>query len=789
MKRIATFLALTTYLVAAVACSGVGISVTGEKPQKVYTLTASSGGGGPVTRTSMDGENWDLYWNKGTDHLNVWHAPAGEDTFVKDGIFSSEGEGVAASADFSGVLSGELVPEANYDWLFLYPWNDAVLDPASCVLTLGERTQEQAGPDNNAHMAGPDSPLYATSRAYPGFPTSLTMSNLCAGIRVRLTNSGGSPLDVQTLVLTAPTDRFISGRFSVNLTAGQPVASPVQGESYSQISLNVTGSGTVAPGAQAYFYMTCAPFSVASGESITLNVNGFERVITLTKDAAFQPGHVKTINFDYAPEPEPEPAFVQVTRTLPDFCGDGKYLLVYMSDETHGVALKTNGTYTDAGTATKAVTIADGRIAYDDNLASACKLTIQAHKADPGTDMGPIFDQGGHYTLCLQNGNGLGIWGRTGDSGTTIQFNNNANKGRFSAMIDYRDGGMQIHMANKNGNECYIRYDNNAGKFVIGQLSLLDANSKYRPVQLFRLNDGQPEPPAPDTWMKRLDGNTPLTRLSIPGAHNAATSTATSLGKTQALSVSELWDAGVRAFDLRPAYVDEVLMIKHGIVATGNKFTDMIEILLAKLDANPADFAIVIMRHESEGDSGPTGWGPAMSKYLATIANRIVPYRGDLTVDNLRGRLLVLSRDDYKDGPIGGYVRNIIDKTADLTEQQSAWINGPLYKKQALWCQDYYAPSSKSDKWAEIKDMFDATAAATAPYPLVMNNTSGYIGALIPNYVQNAVNVNGDAATYIATLSGPTGIVMMDFAGVDSYSGSNVSGAKLVDAIINHNGN
>lgn len=291
----------------------------------------------------------------------------------------------------------------------------------------------------------------------------------------------------------------------------------------------------------------------------------------------------------------------------------------------------------------------------------------------------------------------------------------------------------------------------------------------------------------PGAWMKRLDGNTLLTRVSIPGAHDAATSTASSLGKTQALTVAELWDAGVRAFDLRPAYVDEVLMIKHGIISTGNKFTDMMGILLSKLDANPADFAIVIMRHESEGDSGPTGWGPAMSDYLATIASRIVPYRGDLTVDELRGRLLVLSRDDYKNGPIGGYVRNIIDKTADLAEQQSAFINGPLYKKQPMWCQDYYAPSCKSDKWAEIKDMFDATVAASQPYPFVMNNTSGYTGSLIPNYVKNAANVNGDAAEYIATLSGPTGIVMMDFAGVDQYSGSNVNGAKLVNAIIAHN--
>ena len=296
---------------------------------------------------------------------------------------------------------------------------------------------------------------------------------------------------------------------------------------------------------------------------------------------------------------------------------------------------------------------------------------------------------------------------------------------------------------------------------------------------------------APDTWMKRLNGSTLLTRLSIPGAHDAATSTASSLGKCQALSIAELWDAGVRVFDLRPAFVDEELMIYHGIIATGQKYKDIMNFLLQKLDEYPADFVVVIQRHESEGEKeGTTGWGAAMGTYVSSISGSIAAYRSTLTVNDLRGKMLLLSRDNYQGGPIGGYVKNIIDKASSLSDQQAAWINAPVDKQQPLWCQDYYAPSNANDKWAKLEAMFEATRTATVPYPLVMNNTSGYIpGAfgLVPNYVQNAVNVNARAAEYIRAADFPVGIIMMDFAGADTYDGSAVGGATLVDAVIANN--
>ena len=86
-------------------------------------------------------------------------------------------------------------------------------------------------------------------------------------------------------------------------------------------------------------------------------------------------------------------------------------------------------------------------------------------------------------------------------------------------------------------------------------------------------------PAAADNWMERLSDDVYMMQLSIPGTHDAATGegftwgeVADQFGKTQDLTLAQLWAAGVRAFDLRPAVEtnDETgesdLVIYHGIL-------------------------------------------------------------------------------------------------------------------------------------------------------------------------------------------------------------------------------
>lgn len=289
-------------------------------------------------------------------------------------------------------------------------------------------------------------------------------------------------------------------------------------------------------------------------------------------------------------------------------------------------------------------------------------------------------------------------------------------------------------------------------------------------------------------WMTGLADDTPLTSLSIPGAHDAASATITAYRRwtrTQELDIAGLWNCGVRAFDLRPAWVDGDMGLYHDKYSAHVGFKTVMDALILALDRHPGEGAIVIIRHEEEADGNAPEWASEMGTILDGIQPWLASWCPDMTLGDLRGRILVLSRNAYEGGPLGGYLQGWTS-SGDASAQRGARVTAPTGLEHPFWVQDYYHPDGADDKWDEIRDMLDATAATEEPRPLVINHASGYLGKL-PDYRGNARNVNAKTADYIKSLSGPAGIVMMDFAGVERSGGTEVGGKKLVEAVIGNN--
>lgn len=288
-------------------------------------------------------------------------------------------------------------------------------------------------------------------------------------------------------------------------------------------------------------------------------------------------------------------------------------------------------------------------------------------------------------------------------------------------------------------------------------------------------------------WMAGISDATPLAGVSVPGAHDAGTATIRAWPqwtKTQELTVAELWNCGVRAFDLRPAYVNGGMGVYHDKYSAGVSFPEVLTTLLKALDRNPSEFAVMLIRHEVEADDDTPAWSGAMRDILSAHAGRLAGYHAGITVGELRGKILVLSRNRYDGGPFGGYIAGWYSGT-DLTRQQAATIEDGAGKITPLWVQDYYDPEGADDKWKAVRAMLDATAGA-GPGPLVINHTSAYFGNL-PNYRKNANAINAAAAEYIRKNHRPAGIVMMDFAGAETSRGVSVYGAELVRALVENN--
>ena len=311
-----------------------------------------------------------------------------------------------------------------------------------------------------------------------------------------------------------------------------------------------------------------------------------------------------------------------------------------------------------------------------------------------------------------------------------------------------------------------------------------------------------------NNWMGALDDDRYVSQVSLPGTHDAATGDGTSfsLGKTQSLTLQEQWNMGIRVFDLRPGYKKvrqgwfkyvNQLHIYHGIVSTKTSWDEAIDCLTANLAANPDEFAIVIMRFENDSPlyNDRSTWNSLMSSYLNSELPTAckVDFRPDLKVKDVRGKLLILSRDSYADSPItGGFI-------SGWSHSETGSTSGSIWGKNSstatLNIQDYYSVTNTNQKWSSICNFMDwAGSASTQTWTI--NHTSGYTGSTGSNatYCKNAANNNPAAYRYIIDndrIDGNVGIIMMDHAGSrTTKSGSTtytVYGDLLPQAIIDNN--
>lgn len=296
---------------------------------------------------------------------------------------------------------------------------------------------------------------------------------------------------------------------------------------------------------------------------------------------------------------------------------------------------------------------------------------------------------------------------------------------------------------------------------------------------------GQAHVWAGNRWMSFLDDTVLLSTLSIPGAHDAATGDGLciniGLGKTQHLSIAEQWDSGVRAFDLRPALCDTVLHIYHSTLRTKTSFSEAIDVILSKLSANPSEFALVLIRHESEGENEmeKKNWSRFMGTYIQSLGNHAVVFHPHLTLGEVRGKILFLTRNSYY-GTDKGAVVTGWNHSADGTDHARI-ISYASSEAATLHMQDYYAPTSKEKqrcKMQVVSRILDKAQKAEKGV-WTINFLSGYsttwmgtgLFATTSGYKRNAEWLHPLVLDYVSSNKGPCGVVFMDFVGTDTVSG------------------
>ena len=280
--------------------------------------------------------------------------------------------------------------------------------------------------------------------------------------------------------------------------------------------------------------------------------------------------------------------------------------------------------------------------------------------------------------------------------------------------------------------------------------------------------------------MQNLPDTMKACRVSIPGTHDSGTAGVRfpmkHYARTQTMDLSEQWDAGIRFFDLRPKLVDGTLRIYHGPADCHLEFEEAMLTIISKLEQYPTEFCVVMTNSAGGGLEGVD----MIMDDINTLfdINMLAQFHADMTVADMRGRVLFIHRD-YRDNG-RDYPGTVVLGWPGNGSSHHSRMESCQYQSAVLWAQDFFTEGGKGDylnsKWDKVTALIREFASAPDGVWCI-NHLSGYTGAGIStNINRNAKTTNARLLEYLGNHKKPIGIIPMDFPS-----------QELIDAIISCN--
>ena len=304
--------------------------------------------------------------------------------------------------------------------------------------------------------------------------------------------------------------------------------------------------------------------------------------------------------------------------------------------------------------------------------------------------------------------------------------------------------------------------------------------------------------PATD-WLGMVKDDTKVCKLSIPGTHD----TMTGMGFyqpvlkyifnltaiSQVSTLGEQMNSGLRFFDIRPVVSTDtiakkkILRLTHGISELDITFEWTIDQLQAYLKAHPTEFFIAKLQFDN---------GFEDQKDLFALLNNVMQmpkyqglfienWRPDITVGEMRGKILWLSRYDLRQlQPLYHYpivYCDWPDEDPDIDEDlhPEAQRNCAMYNMDdetvmaRLYKQDYYKTTTATrmkNKQKTVIDMMHSAREANAGSEniWIVNHCSAYTEVSPRGYITNAANLHPLVVEDMQKYEGTVGIMPMDMA-------------------------
>lgn len=269
-------------------------------------------------------------------------------------------------------------------------------------------------------------------------------------------------------------------------------------------------------------------------------------------------------------------------------------------------------------------------------------------------------------------------------------------------------------------------------------------------------------------WMQDIEDNRLVCKMSIPGTHDTGAYTGNAWVKTQDKNIEQQLNSGIRFFDIRLVHDNGVLKLCHGSHIFDATFVgDVLKTTAEFLKEHPSETVIMTIKRDHDLDNdGATKYRIALTKALegdrALIPYMVKSFRADFTLGDLRGKMLIISRDGWMMTP-SGQVTSWPDNTSFTSSIAST--NGSSttihvedhYKSRASDKVSYVAQNVRKAKAAfssSQNDWFITFSSSTGRNGLSWPwKTTGYIDP----HVNNILRGNDNFHT--------SGILVFNFAG------------------------
>ena len=273
-----------------------------------------------------------------------------------------------------------------------------------------------------------------------------------------------------------------------------------------------------------------------------------------------------------------------------------------------------------------------------------------------------------------------------------------------------------------------------------------------------------------NNWMQDIEDNRLVCKMSIPGTHDTAADSGNAWVKTQDKNIEQQLNSGIRFFDIRLVHDNGVLKLCHASHTFNTTFVgDVLKTTVEFLKEHPSETVIMTIKRDDDKDhDGGTKYRFALTKALegdkALTPYMVKSFRPDFTLGDLRGKMLIISRDGWIMTP-SGQVTSWPDNASFTSSIKST---DESIRTTTLHVEDHYK-SWPSDKVSYVaQNLRKAQAAFSSPqndWFITFSSSAGVWGISttksttndIDPHVNNILRGNENFRT--------SGILVFNFAG------------------------